>query len=77
MTTSVSKELTYVTHLPALAKFLKKTNSFISATDYLKELIRSKPNALLLRAKESVPKDYERLLSELLPTAKELSLIHI
>lgn len=69
MTTSESKRLTYVTHLPALREFLKTTNSAMSVTDYLKLLIRSKPDALLFRAKELSHQQYEDLLQELLPIA--------
>lgn len=69
MTTSASKELTYVTHLPALHDFLKKSNATISTLAYLKALIRFKPDNLLLRAKELTYEDYEHLLQELLPVA--------
>lgn len=63
-------KLTYVTHLPALYEFLGKINSPLSPTDYLRALIKSGPDAVLLRAKELSIKEYEDLLTELLPIAK-------
>ncbi|WP_127059208.1 thiamine phosphate synthase [Veillonella ratti] len=65
------KKLTYVTHLPALYEFLKKSNSTNSATAYLKTLICAKPDNVLLRAKELPVQDYEKLLTELLPIANK------
>lgn len=62
-------KLTYVTHLPALYEFLKKSNATDSATDYLKTLVCAKPDKVLLRAKELSVQDYEKLLTELLPVA--------
>lgn len=64
-------KLTYVTHLPALYEFLKKSNATNSATAYLKALICAKPDNVLLRAKELSVQDYEKLLRELLPTANK------
>lgn len=64
-------KLTYVTHLPALCEFLKKSNATDSATDYLKTLICAKPDNVLLRAKELSVQDYEKLLIELLPVANK------
>lgn len=69
-TTQGSMKLTYVTHLPALYEFLGKINSPLSPTDYLRALIKSGPDAVLLRAKELSIKEYEDLLTELLPIAK-------
>lgn len=64
-------KLTYVTHLPALYEFLKKSNATNSATDYLKTLICAKPDHVLLRAKELPVQDSEKLLTELLPAANK------
>lgn len=64
-----SQQLTYVTDLPSLREFLDKEESALTETAYLKALIQSGPDALLLRAKELSPTAYEALLLQLLPYA--------
>lgn len=64
-----SQQLTYVTDLPSLREFLDKEESTLTETAYLKALIQSGPDALLLRAKELSPTAYEALLLQLLPYA--------
>lgn len=66
-----SQQLTYVTDLSALREFLTKEESTLTETAYLKGLIQSGPDALLLRARELSPTAYEALLLQLLPYTKE------
>lgn len=59
--------LTYVTDLPTLREFLAETMPSMTVTSYLKALIQSGPDRLLLRAKELSISSYEALLLQLLP----------
>ncbi|MBS4912911.1 MAG: thiamine phosphate synthase [Veillonella sp.] len=59
--------LTYVTDLPTLREFLVETAPSMTVTSYLKALIQSRPDRLLLRAKELSVSSYEALLLQLLP----------